>query len=442
MSFAVRTAIAVAVRLPAVMLPLALLAAVVASSGSLLLAGAAAAVALLAAAVSPLVSGSATARHGIRPVLLVLALLHVTVLVLLSAALERLRTHEQDIATVLFATGLVLAAGLTVPPAAEFTRSQAWAAHLKVPEAEAPARTGQRTAAVAKDLALILGAGLVGMLSAGFGGSAGLLGVAALATVIIPVAVREGMHGALPTAHDGEPRGRQDSENAVETLTVPFPALEHARQILAESRGWPLERADEPSAAGPPVPGGWVRALLGQLVSAGSLGLVLGGVWVTLLGLGWASGALGLLGLGSAGVALAAASSSRWLPLRFSGLDGLRRRRLFSVLAAITAAGLLPTAALVPPTMTGQLVVAGCATVLGTCLGVLVVELHAVVAVRVPTVSLHQGVSAVGGAVLCGLALGMTTAGLAAEEIGRGWSALPVMTGGLVLAALTLRRRG
>lgn len=431
---------AVAIRLPSAMLPLALLVAVGVASGSFLLAGFAASAALFAAVASPLVAAPAVDRYGPRPVLLVLTLLHVVVLVVLSAALERLRIYEPDIITVLLATGLVLTAGLTLPPSAALARSRTKGQEFNEPDSVAETRDSQQTMDGAEDLALIVGAGLIGMLSAGFGGSAGLLGAAVLATVTIRVAGREEKPGALPTGADGEPRFSAEPDRGVKVPSAPFPALAHAHRMFAARRVQPADHAGDPPRGHLPTPGGWLGVLSGAVASAVALGLVLGGVWITLLGLGRVSGSLGLLGAGAAGMALGAALSSRWLPQRFASLDGLRRRRFFSVLGAFTAVGLLPAAVLVPPTLAGQLLVAACTVVLGICLGVVVVELHAMVVARAPASTLHQVASAVSGAVLCGLALGMLTGGLAADVIGRGWSVLPAVAGGLLLAASTLRR--
>lgn len=450
------TLTAAVVRLPGAMLPVALLGAVAVSTGSLALGGAAAAVGLLGAALSPLLMEPLAVRRGFRPVLLVLAALHVILLLLLAAAVERGIGQSAQTGLAMLAVlciGLALAGGLTVPPVSVMVRGDAGGRRGGLRNGGMPLRQSPRRDAAAEDVALVAGPALAGILSYGFGAAAGLAGAAALTTMIIPLAIWErsgpenpegSQSSDSPEAEaetvDEESLGGPGPEELRSVLWAPLPGLGHARRLLAEARGLSPEGFGGSVREVPPVAGRWPQALPAVLLSAAGVGLVLAGLWATLLDIGRAGGHPELLGLGAAGVALAAAFSSRRLPRRFGRLDELRRRRLFSVAGALLAIGLLPAAVLVQATAPGQLLVAALVLLLGACLGAVVVGLHLPVIERAPSSALPQVASAISGAGLCGLTVGITAAGLAADELGRGWGSLAALLGFLALAAAVLRR--
>lgn len=447
----------IAARGPAALLPVGMFFAA-SSTGSLSAAALTTSFALIGLALSVPLAGAAAERHGQRPVLLCTAGLHVTLLVLILAALPRLDPgpqQEPTVAVLLVVMLFALAAGLTAPAVGTMSRIRGWHVHRWLPEHGAPAASWMRREAGVDELLLVASPLAAGLLSGPLGPGAGLMIAALLGALAVPAYAMD------PLAVEVDASGRRArstseaddlDEGPLEPLHMPMTGVEHGQQMVAQSRGLTPERPGHPahpvgrsttmsSTASVPSSADASSLPAALMVSLG-VGLVAGGLWVSAAVFTDQAHRPGALGLLLALVAAAGLISSRWLPPRFSALDVPRRRRLFAVVLSL---GGLALAAALAATVTLEagffgLIAAGVLFLgLGAALGVLLVEVYRVVAHRGPTDELVSTLSSVAGSLLVGMVAGLCAAALLAQGAGAPWSAAVVVLGALVPAAVALR---
>lgn len=174
----------------------------------------------------------------------------------------------------------------------------------------------------------------------------------------------------------------------------------------------------------------------GILLAAG-LGAVLGGLWITVLDSAQALARPSLFTLTFGLIAAAAVLAARARSQAFPSPLLLRRRRLHAAALLTLSVMLLATVAL-PSGLTGFLLLSTHSVLTAAVLGRLSIGLYAGMAVAVSADRLPIALSAASGGVLLGLALGVTLAGIAAEELGLGFSALVCVAGGLLAAVVVL----
>lgn len=430
-----------AARAPAALLPVGMLFAAT-GAGSLTVTALMTSFTLIGLALSVPCAGAAADRFGQRAVLLATAGLHVILLVLILAVIAAVNPGPgQEPSWTLLAAALVFsfAAGLTAPAVSAMNRVRGWHLHRHRPERGIAAGPWMRREASVDDLLLVLSPLLVGLLSGSLGAGAGLMVAALLGALAVPAYAMEPIAAELDATHEAT---RPDEDGPLEPLRVPLTAVEHGQQMVIEARGFAPEHPGEPTH--PVGPGGHASSfsLAGALAVSLGLGIVAGGSAIVALIIAQdvhRPGAAGLL-LGCCGAA--GMLSSRWLPTRFTALDVPRRRRLFAVLLAWWAALLAAVVATILAQqggLPGLVLSAVMFLGVGASLGVLVVEVYRVVARRAPSADLVSTLSTVAGALLVGLVLGLSAAGLVAEHAGRPWGAAVVVGGALVPAMLTLR---
>lgn len=452
----------VAARAPAALLPAGMLLAA-AGTGSPMTAALMTSFALIGLALSVPIAGAAADRHGQRPVLLATAGAHVILLVLVLAVLPRLQltaAGSTPVATdaadgpsslvlsvaVIFALG----AGLTAPSASAMSRARGWHLHHHRPDLGVGLGAWMRREAAVDELLLVLAPVLAALLSGGLGPGAGLMMAALLGALAVPAyamdPVADPLSGPGDAGRTAAGGSAEVPEGPLEPLRVPWPAVEHGQQMVAEARGMCPERPGDPTRAVQPRRAGAGPSVVGALLVSLGLGVAIGGSAISALVLSSQSHRPEALGLLLGLCAAAAMLSSRRLPRRLRALDVLRRRRLFALLLLLTA-GLLTALLAVGPAEGGSWVGAllrasaavGLYLMLGASAGVLLVEVYRVVARRAPTAELVSTLSSVAGSLLIGLVVGLITAGLLAEAGAGVFSSVVVIAGAAAPALVALR---
>lgn len=437
------TGISFAARLPGPLLPIGVMAATAAGTGSMFTTATLVAAALVGMSVGGPGASLLASRVGARNVLLVSAIVHVLMLVFMVSSIDRLT--RQDTLTsdaVIYALLLVFAAlaGLSAPATATFSRAQRWASATHPTQIDHGVRAGLRNEVRLDDAALIAAPLMVAALSFGVGPTAGLLTSAVLTASAVPIfAVDRALPDAAP----------------IETVRFPLGGVEHAQQLLLEHRGLaPEEQADriysadevkEEAVTEDPRPGedpdapgtGWLRGLVAATLLAAALGGVLGSLWITVLGSAQLLPRPSLFTVPMGLIAAAAVLAGRVHSQAFGGPLLLRRRRLHVTVLLVLTLVLLAVAT-VGSTTVSFLVLSGVCGLSAAMLGRLSIALHASLGTGAPDERLPNAMSAVSGGLLLGLALGLTLAGIAADELGYGWSPLVAVSGSLVAVVVVL----
>ncbi|MCH8571368.1 hypothetical protein LSI54_08385 [Nesterenkonia sp. AY15] len=425
--------VALAARMPGPMLPVGVMAASAASTGSMFTTATLTAAALVGISISAPAAIAGAERFGARNVLLSSAIAHVLMLVLMVSSVERLtRGDTLTSNATIYALLLVftLGAGLSTPAAATFSR------------AVSSTRSGgfsvrQRLRAEARldDAALITAPLLLALLSFSFGPTVGLLSSAVLTAVAVPLY-------AVDRAHP--------TEVPPDTARLPLGGAEHAQQQLLEQRGLapdqPAQRGEPelgqselgpPEIRRPPHPTDWARRISAAIVLVATMGLVLGGLWITVLDAAQTLFRPSLFAVTLGLMAAAGVVCARWRRSSFTAPLMLRRRRLQATTLFVLSLLLLPLAVWLPEGLTSLLLLSIIAVLQSAVLGRLVLGLYAGLAIGVPAHRVPTALTAVAGGMLLGLALGLTLAGVAADELGTGASAA-VVTAGSVVAAVVV----
>ncbi|WP_218219725.1 hypothetical protein [Nesterenkonia sp. Act20] len=437
------TGISFAARLPGPLLPIGVMAATAAGTGSMFTTATLVAAALVGMSVGGPAASLLASRVGARNVLLVSAIVHVLMLVLMVSSIDRLT--RQDTLTsdaVIYVLLLVFAAvaGLSAPATATFSRAQRWVPATPPMQADHGVRAGLRHEVRLDDAALIAAPLLVAALSFGVGPTAGLLTSAVLTASAVPLFA---VDRALP---DMTP---------VEPARFPLGGVEHAQQLLLEHRGLAPEELphraylpaelEEEILAEDPRPGegsdaaetGGARGLVAATLLAAALGGVLGALWMTVLGSAQTLPRPSLFTVPMALVAAASVLAGRANSQAFGSPLLLRRRRLHAAVLLVLTLVLLAVATL-GPTAGSFLVLSGLCVLSAVMLGRLSIALYASLGMGASVGRLPNAMSAVSGGLLLGLALGLTLAGIAADELGYGWSTLVAASGSLVAVVVVL----
>lgn len=397
-------AVSLAARMPGPLLPMGVMAAAAASTGSMFTTATLTAAALVGISISAPAASASAERFGARNVLLVSAIAHVLMLVLMVSSVDRLTrgdTLTSDATIYALLLLFTLIAGLSVPAVATFSRADTWTRKQGV-----SVWHGLRVEGRLDDAGLIAAPLLLAGLSFSFGPTVGLLSSAVLTAVAVPLYAVE----------------RTDPlEVPTETARLPLGGAEHAQQQLLEHRR--LAPAQDPA---------WARGISAAIALAGALGLVLGGLWISVLGAAQALARPSLFALTLGLLAAAAVLGARWKPSRFTEPLVLRRRRLHVVALLGLSLLLVLLAVVIPVGLVSLLVISGIAVLQSAVLGRLVLGLYAGLALGVPTRRLPVAMPAVAGGVLLGIALGLTLAGIGADEIGLGASAAVALAGSLL----------
>ncbi|GAA1109922.1 hypothetical protein GCM10009650_11750 [Nesterenkonia jeotgali] len=374
-------------------------------------------------------------RFGTRNVLLVSAIVHVLMLVLMVSSVDRLTRGDTLASNATIYTLLLiftLIAGLSTPAVATFSRAGSWAG-----EAGISVRHGLRVQGRLDDAALVAAPILLTVLSFSVGPTVGLLSSAVLTAVAVPLYAVERAHL---------------TEAPVESARLPLAGAESAQQLLLEHHGLASAAQTSASAARRPesvaqTPGagvpaaesdpGWARGLSTGITLAAALGLVLGGLWISVLDAAQPLSRPSVFALVIGLMAAAGVLCARWRPAGFTDPLTLRRRRLHVLLLVVLSLLMVVLAALLPAGTWTLVTLSGLAVLQSAALGRLVLGLYAGLAISVPTGRLAVATPAVAGGVLLGIALGLTLAGIAADEIGLG-AAAAVVTAGSLLAAVVV----
>lgn len=430
------TTVSLTARMPGPLLPVGVLAAAAASTGSMFTTATLAAAALVGISISAPAASAGVGRFGARNILLISAIVHVLMLVLMVTSIDRLTRGDTLISNATIYVLLLsstLIAGLSTPAVATFSRAGSWNQSREV-----SVRPALRTESRLDDAALVTAPLLLGLLSFSFGPTVGLLASAVITAVAVPLYAMEQTH----------PR-----EVPGESARLSLPGAEHAQQQLLEHRGLALDHPaaessqrdvqewGEVDVARDEHSPGWARGILAAIGLAAALGLVLGGLWITVLDAAQALARPSLFALALGLGAAAAVCSARWRPSRFTDPLTLRRRRLQAALMLVLSLLLVPLAAGLPAGGMALLLVSFAAVLLCAVLGRLVLGLYAGLALGVPAHRVPTAITAVAGGVLLGVTLGLTVAGIAADEIGPGWSAAVVLAGSLLAAVVVLSGR-
>lgn len=436
-------AVALAARMPGPLLPVGVLAAAAASTGSMFTTATLTAAALVGGSISAPAASAAAERFGARNVLLVSAIAHVLMLVLIVSSVERLTrgdtlTSNATIYTLLLVATLL--AGLSTPAVATFSRAASWRASAGI-----PVRSGLRTEARIDDAAMITAPLLLVLLSVNFGPTVGLVCSAVLTAVAVPIYAMDRTH---------------PSELPEDSARLPLGGAEHAQQQLLEQSGLLPEGPAQPGASGvigpedqpfearssaveQPAPEqsaqtqDWGRGISSAILLAAAMGLVLGGLWITALDAAQALLRPSLFALTLGLIAAAGVLGARWRPESFTAPRMLRRRRLHASVLCLLSLLLLPLAVALPAGLASVLPVSVLAVLQGAVLGRLVLGLYSGLAIGVPAHRVPTVLISMAGGVLLGIALGLTLAGIAADELGTGFAAA-VVAAGSVLAVVVV----
>lgn len=417
------------------MLPVGVMAAAAASTGSMFTTATLTAAGLIGLSISAPAASAGAERFGTRNVLLVSAIVHVLMLVLMVSSVDRLTRGDTLASNATMYTLLLiftLIAGLSTPAVATFSRAGSWAG-----EAGISVRHGLRVQGRLDDAALVAAPILLTVLSFSVGPTVGLLSSAVLTAVAVPLSAVERAHL---------------TEAPVESARLPLAGAESAQQLLLEHHGLASAAQTSGSAARRPesvaqTPGagvpaaesdpGWARGLSRGIILAAALGLVLGGLWISVLDAAQPLGRPSVFALAIGLMAAAGVLCARWRPAGFTDPLTLRRRRLHVLLLVVLSLLMVVLAALLPPGTWTLVTLSGLAVLQSAALGRLIRGLYAGLAISVPTGRLAVATPAVAGGVLLGIALGLTLAGIAADEIGLG-AAAAVVTAGSLLAAVVV----
>lgn len=417
------------------MLPVGVMAAAAASTGSMFTTATLTAAGLIGLSISAPAASAGAERFGTRNVLLVSAIVHVLMLVLMVSSVDRLTRGDTLASNATIYTLLLiftLIAGLSTPAVATFSRAGSWAG-----EAGISVRHGLRVQGRLDDAALVAAPILLTVLSFSVGPTVGLLSSAVLTAVAVPLYAVERAHL---------------TEAPVESARLPLAGAESAQQLLLEHHGLASAAQTSGSAArrpesAAPTPGagvpaaesdpGWARGLSTGITLAAALGLVLGGLWISVLDAAQPLSRPSVFALAIGLMAAAGVLCARWRPAGFTDPLTLRRRRLHVLLLVVLSLLMVVLATLLPPGTWTLVTLSGLAVLQSAALGRLIRGLYAGLAISVPTGRLAVATPAVAGGVLLGIALGLTLAGIAADEIGLG-AAAAVVTAGSLLAAVVV----
>lgn len=429
--------VSLSARMPGPLLPVGVLAAAAASTGSMFTTATLTAAALVGGSLSAPLAGAAAERFGARNILLISAIAHVLMLVLIVSSVERLTRGESLTSNATIYTLMLIStllAGLSIPAVATFSRAASWGR-----PARASVRPGLRAETRLDDAALIIAPFLVVLLSFGFGPTVGLLCSAVLTAVSVPIYAMDRTH---PTALPDD------------SARLPLAGAEHAQQQLLEQAGLVPQAAPpgEPAPPAGPVPPGelevlqsgmaqqespartadWGRGISAAILLAASMGLVLGGLWITVLDAAQALLRPSLFALTLGLIAAAGVVGARWRRPSFTAPRRLRRRRLHAAALCALSLLLLVLAVSLPEGLISLLMLSGVAVLQALVLGRLVLDLYSGLAIGAAAHRVPTGLTAVAGGVLLGAALGLTLAGIAADELGLGFSAAVVIAGSVL----------
>lgn len=415
-------------RVPALLLPLAL-ALALAPTGSGFTIATAVAAALVGTALAPSAAQLAADRAGSRNVLLGGAVLHVLLLVLLVSAAEHFLSQQlgsSAVVTYWTMVGFALLAGLTTPAAAVFLRQPAASGQHGISEdSKVPGthtETGPAQVAMAEaqadEVALLSAAVIISLHGFGAGPSAALITSAVLTAVVLPILALS----LAPT---------RSTEAARLRVPAPVPGAETAQAEALQT--W-TDRRSRVSDAGPTGgSSGDSRHGLYRLYAPVMLcfGLILGGLWITALDAGLALGRPAFFGLPLAGATLAAIV---WLRLRRgSRLPLQRRRRLLGTVLVSAGVVLFLAAVFLPSPGWGMGLTTFTAAVLGWWQSEGLAQLYGE-ALRTRSQATARTLTVLGFALLIGLLIGLTVAGVVSHEWGRGWGAALVVLGATAVA--------
>lgn len=437
------TAVSFAARLPGPLLPIGVMAATAAGTGSMFTTATLVCAALVGMSVGGPAASLLASRVGARNVLLVSAIVHVLMLVLMVSSIDRL-TRQDTLTSDAVIYGLLLVfaavAGLSAPATATFSRAHRWAPATLPTQADPGVRAGLRSEVRLDDAALIAAPLMVAALSFGVGPTAGLLTSAVLTASAVPLFA---VDRALPDVA------------SIEAARSPLGGVEHAQQLLLENRGLapeappdrvglPAEVEEEAMAENPRSSegsvasgAGWVRGLLAAALLAAALGGVLGALWITVLGSAQMLPRPSLFTVPMGLIAAASVLAGRANSQAFSSPLLLRRRRLHVTVLLGLSLVLLAVGTLAS-TPGSFLVLSALCVLSAVMLGRLSVALYASLGLGAPVERLPHAMSAVSGGLLLGVCLGLTLAGIAADELGYGWSTLVAVSGSLVAVVVVL----
>lgn len=438
-------------RLPVALLPVGLLVHVGVQVAALLPAALAVSCALVGLGLGAPVAGAATERMGERAVLLLGAAGHVVVMLVLFTAVDRLAdAHAAAGAAVadqpaglLLLTGLLaLLAGISCPAVPALARARRWRDHAA--GVGVPVGAALRREAVRDEAALVLAPVLVGLLAPMVGSMVGLLAGVLVTALVVPLQATD------PRA---VPVGRAPAE-LVDPLRIPLPAVEHSQQMLLAARGLAPESRGAPTTPTRAVTssGSWFLRLPRLLAGSAGLGLVLGGLWITLLaGSGIASPRPGAA-WGAAAATAAAVLTAHRLPGSWMRLAAADRRRLALLVLLGGVAGLAVVqllAALLADLAPRLLAILHgpahlvLAAVIGAAAGVLIVELHRRAVPLAPAPLMVTLLSLLQAGLLAGMVAGLLLGGLLGDliaAIGASWgpvvTVVPVLLGAAAAAGV------
>lgn len=463
------------------MLPVGVMAAAAASTGSMFTTATLTAAGLIGLSISAPAASAGAERFGTRNVLLVSAIVHVLMLVLMVSSVDRLTRGDTLASNATIYTLLLiftLIAGLSTPAVATFSRAGSWAG-----EAGISVRHGLRVQGRLDDAALVAAPILLTVLSFSVGPTVGLLSSAVLTAVAVPLYAVERAHlteapvesARLPLAgaesaqqllleHHGLASGQPEAPTRAVSAATAAPFAGQSPASAAQSRASaeqspvsaeqsPVSAAQTSGSAAPrpesaaQTPGagvpaaeskpGWARGLSTGITLAAALGIVLGGLWISVLDAAQPLSRPSVFALAIGLMAAAGVLCARWRPAGFTDPLTLRRRRLQVLLLVVLSLLMVVLAALLPAGTWTLVTLSGLAVLQSAALGRLVLGLYAGLAISVPTGRLAVATPAVAGGVLLGIALGLTLAGIAADEVGIG-AAATVVTAGSLLAAVVV----
>ena len=420
--------VSVAARLPGPLLPIGIMAAAASSTGSMFTTATLVGAALIGMSISAPAAGALAERVGPRNVLLVSAIVHVLMLVLMVSSIERL-TRQDTITSnaVIYALLLsfTLVAGLSTPATATFSRMRWWVPRgLSQKRGEAvigsrSVREGLRFEARIDEGALIAAPVLIALLSFSFGPTVGLLCSAVLTAVAVPLySVEQGDPVIVPA----------------EATRFPLGGAEHAQQLLFEYRGLaPDHEPHEVEVIEPQeTENRWVRGAIAAATLALCLGAVLGALWIGVLDAAQVLGRPSLFALTLGVLAAASLTAAGFNSRDFTDPLRLRRRRLNALMLLGLSLVLLAVSVLPAPGLLAFVILSVLSALIAAVLGRLLIGLYSSLATGAPAQKLPTVLVTISGGLLVGLVLGLTVAGISADELGQGWSAIV----GVVAAAL------
>lgn len=464
-------------RLPAALLAPGLLIHLGVAVGAVLPAALAAACALAGLAVGAALAGAAAERAGERAVLLTAALVHVPVLLVLLAAVDRLAAAhaavgtdlgDQPVGLLLLVGALALLAGVSCPAVPTLARLRRWrdgadgadgAGSTSPAPAEARLQLGLRREVRRDEGALILAPVLLGVLAPMIGSSAGPLAGALIAAAVVPLQAMD-PRAAPPAAEDLDAGEAYDHrlEEVVDPPRLPLPGLpqveqHHRREDLSPRSATEPSAASEESA---PSTAGWTARLPQALIWSLGTGGVLGGLWITLLVGSGVAGPRPGAAWGLAVSAVAAVLVARRPSRRVMRLETVHRRRvsaavlLLGVAALVLAQGTAALLATAAPRLLAlvhgpaQLLAAA---MIGAACGMLLIELHRLLERVVPASRMPAVLTLAPATVLAGMSLGLLAGGLLGDLLDAaapGWAPLAglvaVGPASLLLLGAVLRR--